>query len=134
MTVDVALATETLLVPVEPWYAAGSAGVKTAWKAWAPAVEIFLVVLATPPDTGTGAPRSVAPSRNCTEPAAAGVTVAVNVAVPPATALPTTSEVAVAAPVAAPARVQVLPLTTMSATSYAAVALCPGALVRSRSS
>ncbi len=61
-----------------------SVGVKTAVRLCAPAANEEVVVWATPPETATAAPIFVAPSLNCTVPAALdGVTVAFSVTVVP---------------------------------------------------
>src|SRR5882672_4026792 len=63
----------------------GVAPVNTAVSECVPTVSAEVLVAAVPPETVTGLPRLLAPSLNCTEPAAEdGVTVAVSVTEVPA--------------------------------------------------
>jgi len=69
---------------VDPLNAAGLPGVKTALRLWVPTVSELVDVVATPPETVTGAPMFAAPSLNCTVPVAVeGATVAVRFTVVP---------------------------------------------------
>ena len=68
--------------------AVASVGAKAAVKLCGPTASELVDMLALPAATGTAAPSAVAPSRNCTVPAAAGVTVAVSETDAPDTAEP----------------------------------------------
>ena len=71
---------------VDPVKAPGLVGVNTALSECVPEASV-VVSEAVPPLTGTGLPRGLVPSWNCTLPAAdAGVTVAVSVSAVPAAA------------------------------------------------
>ena len=103
-----------------------SVGVNTAVIAWVAAGRVDVVNVAVPLVTGTALPNAVAPSMNCTVPAAVGVTVAVNVTEVPAvtglTGLAVTVVVVAVAPEPPPTGevnwpytcVHVVPVTLMS--------------------
>lgn len=74
-----AVTTKLVTADVEPAKAAASVGVKTALYGCVPAITPVNALVATPPTTATEAPSEVVPSKNSTEPAAVGLTVAVRV-------------------------------------------------------
>ena len=82
---ELAGVTVTAATPVDDPYALESAGVNVADRLCPPLVEKVVVVVATPPLTGTEAASTFVPSKNWTVPAATGLIVAVRVTVAPVT-------------------------------------------------